>query len=102
MGDFCVVVRLEKDTSIRSFWLATDFRDSEAFVRSGNFHIDDSHLYDTSIGGYFWSRIAAAFSSTVGVHTAGAYFIEFYAGPVDPSHGPGNRWYSLPLRCLAL
>ena len=44
-------------------------------------------------GGYGWSLRMNKLAS--------AYYLDFYATGVYPSHGPNNRWHGFPLRCLS-
>ncbi len=60
-------------------------------VRSGYVGIHNGRLGYASLNGYDWSRDALAYSSPVGVHTAGAYHLRFDASGVYPSDY-SNRW----------
>ncbi len=72
---------------------------STLFVRSGFFNLDYGSLRNFGNGGWDWSRSSVAYSSDT---SAGAYYLLFNAGTVYPSHGPDNRWFGFPVRCLVI
>ena len=69
-----------------------------SFVRSGGVNLSYGSLRGFGFDGYGWSSISVAFTS---VTSATAYYLNFNASGVYPSHGPYARWGGFPIRCLA-
>ncbi len=69
------------------------------FVRSGMIGLGRSSLSGSGIYGYNWSRTLANYASAV---STTAYYFIFHTDVLYPSNGPGNRWNSLPVRCLVI
>ena len=67
------------------------------FVRSGGVYLYRGSLRYSGYIGYKWSRSAVAYSSAT---SASSYWFEFTASESRPSHGPNDRWYGFPVRCL--
>ena len=63
-------------------------------LRSGDVGIDNGRLRYSGSNGYGWS------SHTHSSDVRYAYLLDFNASGVYPSRYD-NRWYALPLRCLA-
>ena len=61
--------------------------------------INHGSLRVANIAGYYWSRTAVTYISTI---NASAYYFRLATGEVGPSTGPDNRWHGFSLRCLAL
>ncbi len=67
------------------------------FVRSGWVNLNNSTLRSFGHNENVWSRSAAAYSSAT---SALAYPLYFNPSAVNPSHGPVDRYYGFPVRCL--
>lgn len=75
------------------------------YVRSGGFYLEDGSVGGPHSGvmgnhGQFWPSRASS-TRYDGAAIPGAYSFAFTASAVRPSHGPIERWYAFPLRCLS-
>ena len=70
------------------------------FVRSGYVHRHDGSARYLGVDGYHRSTTASPvyYDGSAGLP---GYYLHFNASGVNPSDGPGNRWYGFPIRCLA-
>ena len=71
-------------------------------MRSGLVHLSVSAgtFRDAGVGSLSWSARASS-TRYDGAAIPSAYYLGFNATGVYPSHGPWERWYSRPLRCLS-
>ena len=72
------------------------------FVRSGylNLTVSADTLRYTGVNGIWWSSRASS-TRPDGAASPSAYFLDFTASAVRPSHGPNERHFGFSLRCLS-
>ncbi len=69
------------------------------FVRNGFIDISNSHIWNSGINQYNWSKIALS-QRTDGLFIPSAYFLYFNSTTINSSNGMTYRWAGYPLRCL--
>jgi len=73
-----------------------------SFVRSGfvNLAVSADTFRYAGVNGIWWSSRASSTNAS-GTTMPSAYFLDFTASTVRPSHGPNTRYFGIPLRCLS-